>query len=252
MGAAAVAPPVPTALPPVPVVPPRPPEPPPVVPALPPPVPVVPPVAPEPPLPVGPPLPPLPLPPLPVVPPATQVPLVQCWFAGQAWPQLPQLASLLVVSTHAVPHIICPPSQLELQLLLLHTWLAWHIVAQLPQWVASEATQEPLHSSWPGWHWHWLFWQVLPPLQGMPQPPQLFMSEAVFTQSEPQRICPEAQLLPPPAPPVPAPLPPVPGFPAVDGVQAATPAATTIAKQSARRDTGPVFMANQNSRGDPN
>ena len=33
-----------------------------------------------------------------------------------------------------------------------------------------------------------LFWQVFPPLQGMPQAPQLLESVAVFTHSVPQAV----------------------------------------------------------------
>jgi hypothetical protein len=145
-----------------------------------------------------------------VVPPlSTQLLLAQCWLDPHACPQVPQFASLLVASTQAVPHSIWPPEQLELQLLLLQTSLAWHVIVQLPQWVASDATQEPLQSSRPAWHRHWLLWQVRPPLQGRPHVPQLFGSDAVFTHSEPQSVCPDAQLLLPPAPVEPSP--PVPG-----------------------------------------
>jgi hypothetical protein len=89
------------------------------------------------------------LPPAPLVL-ATQALPAQCWLLVHACPQLPQSVLLLVVSTHAVPHRVCPPVQLEVQALLLHTWLAWQVVAQFPQWVASDGTHEPLHSSRPG------------------------------------------------------------------------------------------------------
>jgi hypothetical protein len=93
------------------------------------------------------------------------------------------------VSTQAVPHTIWPPEQLELQAPLLQTWLLWHIVVQSPQWVASDATQDPLQSSSPDWHLHWLLWQVRPaPEQGMPQPPQLFGSDDVSTHSWPHAV----------------------------------------------------------------
>lgn len=138
----------------------------------------------------------------------------------------------------AVPHSAWPPVQLELQLLLLQTWLVWHIVAQFPQWVASDATQEPLQSSVPAWHWHWPFWQARPPLQGIPQAPQLFESEAVFTHSDPQSVC--AQLLPPPAPALPVePFPAVPGFPLVCGL---VQAAARIAKPSPKSHTRAVLI----------
>jgi hypothetical protein len=74
----------------------------------------------------------------------------------------------------AVPHGVVPPAQLELQLLLLQTWLAPQAFTQLPQWDASDATHWPLQSSRPVGHWHWPSWQLRPPLQAVPQVPQLF------------------------------------------------------------------------------
>jgi hypothetical protein len=44
--------------------------------------------------------------------------------------------------------------------LLLQTWFAAQAVVQFPQWVASDITQEPLHSISPVWQTHWLFWQT--------------------------------------------------------------------------------------------
>ena len=70
------------------------------------------------------------------------------------------MAELLAVSTQAVPQSVCVPVQLELHAPLLQTSLAWHALVQLPQWVASEATQDPLQSRSPAPHWHWLLWQV--------------------------------------------------------------------------------------------
>jgi hypothetical protein len=68
----------------------------------------------------------------------------------------------------------------------------------------------------------------------MPQAPQLFESDAVFTHSEPQSICPEAQLL--------LRLPPVPALPLVDGLAQA---AAKIAKQSPRSEMCSVFIVNR-------
>jgi hypothetical protein len=108
----------------------------------------------EPPAPVIPPAPVVPaLPPAPVEL-STQALPAQCWLPVHACPQLPQSVLLLVVSTHAVPHRVCPTAQPDMQALLLQTWVPVHIVAQFPQWVASEVTQAPLHSSSPGWHLH--------------------------------------------------------------------------------------------------
>jgi hypothetical protein len=56
---------------------------------------------------------------------------------------------------HAVPQGVWAP-QLEVQALALQTWFAPQTIVQLPQWLASDATHEPLQSSRPGWHLHWL------------------------------------------------------------------------------------------------
>ena len=120
---------------------------------------------------------------VPVTPPVPAVPVV---------PAPPLVPAVPVMSTHtlfvqvwldpqqAVPHAVgVVPEQLELQALPLQTWFPVHAVVQFPQWVASDATQEPLHSSIPEGHLHWLAWQVWPPRQGMPQPPQLSESADV-------------------------------------------------------------------------
>jgi hypothetical protein len=54
-------------------------------------------------------------------------------LAPHACAQLPQSVLLLVVSTQAVPHMVCPAAQLDMHALLLQTWLAWQVVVQLPQ-----------------------------------------------------------------------------------------------------------------------
>jgi hypothetical protein len=151
---------------------------------------------------------------------------------------VPQFAALLVVSTQAVPQSIWLPEQLVPQLLLLQTWLPVQTVEQVPQWVASEATQEPLQLSMPEGHLHWLSWQVCPPEQELPQTPQLLESLAVFTHAEPQSVCPELQVTP--VPPVPLPpvpvalLPPVPELPPCALVQAAERIAKPSPKSHAR------------------
>ena len=215
--------------------------------ATPPPVPE-PPVPLEPPVPVVPPLlvePPVPLPPVPLLPPvpevtlSTQALLAQCWVDPQACPQEPQFAALLVVSTQAVPHKVWVPEQLELQLLLLQTWPVVQAIAQLPQWVASDATQEPLQLSMPDGHLHWLSWQVCPPVQGLPQTPQLFASEEVSTQVVPQAVCVPLQVGPT-IPPVPPPgVPPVPGLPPVWGLEQA---AARITKPKPKTHTRAVVI----------
>jgi hypothetical protein len=131
----------------------------------------------EPPVPGPPPVPAVPVvPALPLVPPtplSTQALFVQVWFEPQQ--AVPQAVGVL-------------PAQLELQEPLLQTWLPVHTVVQLPQWAASDATHEPLHSSDPEGHLHWLAWQVWPARQGMPQPPQLSESDAVFRHCEPHSV----------------------------------------------------------------
>jgi hypothetical protein len=193
------------AVPPVPVEPPRPAVP--VVPAL----PVVP---PRPALPVVPAVPVVPaLPVVPAVPVvlSTQALPAQCWVEVQACPQLPQFASLAVVSTQAVPHIVRLPQPAELHALLLQTSPVWQAIVQLPQWVASDATQEPLQSSSPAWQPHAPLRQTWPPRQGMPQPPQFCESDIVSTHDVPQLCCVPGHGFPPvPAVPV---VPPVPGDP---------------------------------------
>ena len=208
-----------------------------------PPVPVDPPVA-APPVPGAPAIPPVPvLPPVPVVTLSTQALLAQCWVAPQACPQVAQFAVSLVVSTQAVPHMVWLLEQLELQLLLLQTWPAVQVIEQTPQWVASDATQEPPQESCPEGHLHWPLWQVCPVEQALPQAPQLFESELVSTQVEPQGDCPELQVRP--VPPVPLPpvpvelLPPVPEvFPGCALVQAAP----RITKPSPRNHTRAVVI----------
>jgi hypothetical protein len=224
-GPAGVVPPVPAVEPPEPVVPPRPavPDAPeePVVPACEPPLPgPLPPVLP--PLPVVP-----PLPPVPVVLMSTQALFVQVWFDPQ----------------QAVPHA-APLEQLELQVPPLQTSFPVHAFVQVPQWAASDATHEPLHSSIPEGHLHWLAWQVWPPRQGMPQPPQLSESDDVFRHCDPQAVWPVGQVSPPvPAVPV-APLPAVPGLLPVDGLEhaAARQAAAMMEKQGPKNDARPVFI----------
>ena len=97
------------------------------------------------------------------------------------------------------------------QVPLLQTWPVAQVVPQLPQLVASDATQEPPQESCPDAHLHTPLWQVCPPEQGLPQTPQLLELELVSTHVEPQSICGELQVTP--VPPVPLPPVPLPLFP---------------------------------------
>jgi hypothetical protein len=155
---------------------------------------------------------------------STQVLFEQVWLAVQ----------------QAVPHAVWPPAQLEVQALLLHTWPPWQTVVQFPQWVASDATHAPLQSSMPVGHVHWLAWQVLPPLQAMPQAPQLLESDETSEHPELHIICPPGQLLPV-VPALPAALvPAVPGLPFVIGLMQA---AAKTERQRPKRDTRALFMS---------
>ncbi len=148
------------------------------------------------------------LPPLPVVTLATQTLFAQCSVEPQAVPQPPQFAPLLVVSRQLVPHSVCPIPHSVVHVPLLQTWPDWQVFEQLPQCVASDATQEPLQSISPDWHWHDPPWQTCVLEQGMPQAPQFMGSDEVSMQSVPQAVCAPGQVLPP----VPG-LPPVPVVP---------------------------------------
>jgi len=204
-GPAGAVPPVPAipVVPAVPVVPPRPAVP--VVPAL----PIVPPRPAVPDVPAAP-------PPAPVVPPAPPPVPVEL-ISMQVLP----FTHVCVDVQQAVPQVV--PAQVEAHWPPMQNWPLWQTFVQVPQWVASDATHEPLHSIVPDPQTHTLLWQTCPPRQGMPQPPQLFESALVSMQEPLQAICDPLQLSVPPPPPEPlAPLPAVPGVPPVPLAQAAT------------------------------
>jgi hypothetical protein len=163
---------------------------------------------------------------------ATQLLLAQCCVDTHAVPQPPQLVLLVVVSTQLDPHSVRPVSQLKVQVPLLQTWPDWQVFEQLPQCVASDATQEPLHAISPDWHWHAPFWQPCVLEQGMPQAPQFTGSDEVSMQAVPQAINVPGQVvtLLPPAPG----LPPVPGVPPSPFEQASARNASPRTKTRAR------------------
>jgi hypothetical protein len=137
----------------------------------------------------------------------------------------------------AVPHVV--PAQVEVHWPAVQSWVPVHAIVQLPQWVASDATQEPLHSSMPDAHLHWLAWQVWPPRQGMPHPPQLFESAVVSMQLPLHNIWPPLQDV---LPPVPVwLLPPVPGL-LDDGLLHAAASVDRIAKPRTKRGARAVFI----------
>jgi len=125
----------------------------------------------------------------------------------------------------AVPHVV--PAHIEVHWPPLQSCPLWQTFVQVPQWVASDATQEPLHSIVPDPQTHTLLWQTCPPRQGMPQPPQLFESALVSMQLPLHAICVPLQLSVPPPPPEPV-VPAAPGPPPVPLAQA------PIVKRSAR------------------
>lgn len=57
-------------------------------------------------------------------------------------------------------HCIVPPGQLVWQLPALQTSVPVHVIAQLPQCAAFEATQVPLQASNPALQTHWPAWQT--------------------------------------------------------------------------------------------
>jgi hypothetical protein len=153
-------------LPPAPVVPPV---------AL-PPAPVVPPVGVLPPAPL---VPPVPDPPLPVVPPVeappVHTPLLHDWLAPQAWPQLPQLLVLDVVSTQTPPQS-CWPATLQLHAPPVHEAPTPQAVQLAPQWPESlfELQAPSLHIVLPEGHddVHWPLSQTWPVEQAAQLAPQ--------------------------------------------------------------------------------
>jgi hypothetical protein len=69
---------------------------------------------------------------------------------GHAFPQLPQLALSLPVSTHEWLHAVVVGGHCETHALLAHTWLPVHTTPQPPQLLGSIAVPMhfPLHSDW--------------------------------------------------------------------------------------------------------
>jgi hypothetical protein len=87
---------------------------------------------------------------------------------------------------------------------------------------------------------HWLFWQVCPPEQALPQTPQLFASDEVSTQFVPQAVSVPLQVVPM-IPPVPlAGVPPVPELLVV--VWGLEQAAARVAKPKPKSHTRAVVI----------
>jgi hypothetical protein len=65
-----------------------------------------------------------------------QTPFVQVWPLEQAWPQAPQFAMLVLVSTQAEPHSICPATE-QPHAPALHAAPAGQVMLQPPQFSGS-------------------------------------------------------------------------------------------------------------------
>ncbi len=105
-------------------------------------------------------------------------------------PQAPQLALLVLVSTHTPPQSLRPVGQEQEP--LEQIFPPEHLVPQAPQLLESllVLTQAPPHTVWPEGQ------EILqvplehnsPDLQTFPQPPQLLRSVFVFTQMPLQSV----------------------------------------------------------------
>jgi hypothetical protein len=125
-----------------------------------------------------------------------------------AVPHAPQLAVLVVVSTHAFTQSVRAGSHVALHALALQTSPALHLVTQAPQWsgsLASSAQTPPQSVAVGEVHTHIAFEHVKPAPQTFPHAPQLFGSESSFTHWPPQATLPFELLAPasplPPQPP---------------------------------------------------
>jgi len=100
-----------------------------------------------------------------------QVPLTQLEvFAGQAWPQVPQFAGLLVRSTQPVGgQLVRPAPQVVEQIPFEHTVPDGQTLPQLPQFEVSvrKLTHFPAHSFCPAGHSQTQVWvlRIRPPVQ---------------------------------------------------------------------------------------
>jgi hypothetical protein len=119
--------------------------------------------------------------------------------ASQTMPQPPQLARSVLVFTQVPPTPLSfapqrskPPG--HTQLAALHTRPASHLWPQLPQFPALESvftqTGGVPHSWLLAGHWHVPPWQMRPPVQATPQPPQFAESVLVSTQAPVQAVSP--------------------------------------------------------------
>jgi len=101
-----------------------------------------------------------------------QVPPTQLAFAGQAWPQVPQFAGLLVRSTQPVGgQLVSPAPQVVEQIPFEHTVPLGQTFPQLPQFEVSvrKLTHFPAHSFCPTGHSQTQVWvlRIRPPVQAL-------------------------------------------------------------------------------------
>jgi hypothetical protein len=109
----------------------------------------------------------------------------------QMLPQPLQLVALVLVSTHALLQLVRFAPHCVVQTPELQTWFGPHAVVHRLQWAGSDvvSTHVPPQSVSPGGHWQ-VPLHTLPPVQVVPQPPQLAGSIDVFTHVPPQSVCP--------------------------------------------------------------
>ena len=127
-----------------------------------------------------------------------QVPPEQSWPAGQIFPQVPQLTGSSAVETQAPPQEVWPEAQALLHRPPVQTEPSAQEMPHRPQWRGSLARLahwggEP-QETLPTGHPQVLLAHTMPPVQRMPQPPQLLASEVRSTQALPQFLSGAAQV----------------------------------------------------------
>jgi hypothetical protein len=113
---------------------------------------------------------------------------------GHAVAQPPQLAALVVVSTHDAPHLVSVP-QPAAHPPLAHTRPGSQAIPHLPQFMASDevSTQAEPQTDVPLGQAQAPATQAAPVGQALPQPPQFMASDFVSVQEPAQLVSPSAQ-----------------------------------------------------------
>ncbi len=98
-------------------------------------------------------------------------------------PQAPQFEELVRRLTQVLPQAVRPVPQLT-HAPATHTRFAPHLLAHAPQLFRSVArvTHVPPQLAWPAGHWQTPAAQAMPPVQTIPQAPQLLLSVWAFRQ----------------------------------------------------------------------